>query len=203
MNHLAQISTVPGYILAGGKSSRMGQDKGLMLFGQQTLAEFIIQKIKQALSSIIIVTNNDRYSKFGFEVIPDYYQNKGPAGGIYSALKHSSVRNDYIFIFSCDMPFITSDSILWFLNQSNSAQIILTQFQGVPQPLFGMYHTSCLDAWEILLQKNVLKLQNIISHFETSIIDIENNPLFFPTFFTNLNTPSDVTNALNNLTHGN
>ncbi len=56
---------VNGYILAGGKSSRMGQDKGLMLFNQKPLVQYVLQSLQTVVNKVIIVANNPAYEQFG------------------------------------------------------------------------------------------------------------------------------------------
>src|ERR1035437_7677768 len=95
-----------GYILAGGKSSRMGTDKGLLVFNKKTIIQHVIAQLKPVVKEVIIVSNNRDYEKFGVKVIADIIKNIGPAGGIHAALSHSNTNHN--FIVSCDMPFITA-----------------------------------------------------------------------------------------------
>ena len=110
-----------GYILAGGKSSRMGEDKGLKLFNGIPLIQNVINQLLFAVDKVVIVSNNKDYEQFGLEVIEDALINKGPAGGIYTALQHSST--DLNFIVSCDMPYISSQAIHFMLENSSKNAI--------------------------------------------------------------------------------
>ena len=55
-------------ILAGGKSSRMGEDKGLMLFEGKTMIQYIIDTIQPLVDDVIIISNQTGYGIFGFPV---------------------------------------------------------------------------------------------------------------------------------------
>ena len=82
-------NNISGYILAGGKSSRMGSDKGLMLLNKKAVIQHAIEQLEKSVKNIFIISNNIEYEKFGFKLIPDLIKDIGPAGGIYTALKHT------------------------------------------------------------------------------------------------------------------
>lgn len=64
------------------------------------------------------------------------------AGGIHTALQHSSTEKN--FITSCDMPFISSEAITFLLNNSEGAEITLPKMNEQLEPLFGVYSKRCL-----------------------------------------------------------
>lgn len=95
------------YILCGGKSSRMQSEKGLVYYNGKPFIRWIIEAVVPITSTIILVTSNGAYSLVGLPMIEDIYENKGPVGGIFTALKHTkSSRN---LILSCDVPRITTE----------------------------------------------------------------------------------------------
>ena len=48
---------INGYILAGGKSSRMGKDKGLLILNSKAIVQTIIEQLQPAVNKTIIVNN--------------------------------------------------------------------------------------------------------------------------------------------------
>ena len=104
-----------GIILAGGKSSRMGEDKGLVLLNGKPMIQYVIEALKEVVSDIIIISNNASYNKFRVPVYSDIIKDKGPVGGIYTGLYHSTTELN--FCISCDVPMISSDFIFWLLNK--------------------------------------------------------------------------------------
>lgn len=196
-----KVYYIDGYILAGGKSSRMGTDKGLLFLNDKLIIQTIIEQLQPVVNKTIIVSNNAEYKKFGLEVIPDLMKDKGPAGGIHTALSHSD--SEQIFVVSCDMPFITSDAIQFMIEQSVRSQITLPVYHFELQSLFGVYSKYCLPLWQQLMEKGMVKLQEMVTHFEVKKIAVEKNELFVDLLFTNINDENDFKQALKNLQHGN
>lgn len=190
-----KIKDTNGYILAGGKSSRMGTDKGLILFEGKAMIQYVIEQMQPLFSNLVIVSNNPEYEKFGLEVIPDLIKNIGPAGGIYTALSHSDTKLN--FIVSCDMPFITQETIAYIFKYTDESQIILLEHQGIIGPLFGIYSKDCEKIWLECIQQKTYKLREMISNFKLKTIPIENNKIFKESFFKNINTKDDFENAFN------
>ena len=192
-----KIKNTNGYILAGGKSSRMGTDKGLLLFEGKAMIQYVIEQMQPIFDKLVIVSNNPEYEKFGLEVIPDLIKDIGPAGGIYTALHHSEAKLN--FMVSCDMPFVTQEAIAFIVKNADENQIALLENQGKLEPLFGLYAKDCERVWLQLIQQKTVKLQDMVSYFKLKIIPIENNEIFAASFFKNINTKEDFNNALNRI----
>lgn len=192
-----KIKHISACILAGGKSSRMGTDKGLLLFHGKPLVERIVEELNVVFESVTIVSNNPEYEKFGLEVVKDLIENIGPAGGIHSAMNHA--KTEKIFIVSCDIPFINHEAVEYIVENSGDAQIAVPLFQGSVQPLFGLYSVNCLPQWNRLLEHGVNKLQQMISHFKLLKIDVNGIRPFNEILFMNVNDKNDFTKALQQL----
>ena len=188
---------VNGYILAGGKSSRMGTDKGLLLIEGKPMIQYVIEQMQFVFDKLVIVSNNPDYEKFGLKVIPDLIKDIGPAGGIYTALQLSEAKLN--FVVSCDMPYVTATAIEFIVENADDNQIVLLENQGKLEPLFGLYAKDCEAFWLQLIQQKKVKLQDMVSHFKLKIIPIENNEIFADSFFKNINTKEDFNNALNRI----
>ncbi|TRX27786.1 molybdenum cofactor guanylyltransferase [Flavobacterium franklandianum] len=188
-----KIKHINAYILAGGKSSRMGTDKGLLLFEGKPMIQYVMEQMQPIFDKIVIVSNNLEYEKFGLEVIPDLIKAIGPAGGIYTALNHSDCQLN--FIVSCDMPFVTAAAIEFILKNAQENQIVLLENQGKIEPLFGIYSKECEEIWLQLIGQEKVKLQDMVLHFRLKTIPVENNEIFAATFFKNINTKEDFNNV--------
>lgn len=190
-----EINKTNAYILAGGKSSRMGTDKGLLLIEGKAMIQYVIEQMQAVFDKVIIVSNNPEYEKFGLKVIPDLIKDIGPAGGIYTALKHSDAQLN--FIVSCDMPLITKEAIEFIFKTRKESQIVLLKNQENLEPLFGLYTKDCETVWLQLIHQKIIKLQEMVLCFNLQTIAVENNIIFNQSFFKNINTKADFNNLLN------
>ncbi|MBK9637273.1 MAG: molybdenum cofactor guanylyltransferase [Bacteroidetes bacterium] len=129
-----------GYILAGGKSSRMGTDKGLLLLKNKSLVKYVIDNLTPCVDQIFIVSSNELYEQFCLPLVPDIVLGKGPAVGIFSALEHSTVNQN--FVISCDTPFLDSSLISRIFNLAKDHEICIAESMGFWEPMVGVYSKS-------------------------------------------------------------
>lgn len=178
------------YILAGGKSSRMGTDKGLLTLEDKPMVEWIADVLKPLFSTIYILTSHPGYQYLGLEMLPDTYQNSGPAAGIETMLRHT--QSNLNFLVSCDTPFITKEAISYLMEHAIYHEITIAGFHGKWHPLMGVYHRNIHKNWEQLLKAGNLKIIELIQHFKLNVINTEGLPEFTEKMFYNLNTPEDI-----------
>src|SRR5271163_1224329 len=103
---VASGSSCSGYVLAGGRSTRMGRDKALLPLGDSTLLDHVAQCVRQAAGNVTIIGPPDRYASLGYPVTADLVTNCGPLGGLYTAL--SITETDWNLMVACDMPGLTA-----------------------------------------------------------------------------------------------
>jgi molybdopterin-guanine dinucleotide biosynthesis protein A len=162
---------VTGIILAGGKSSRMGLDKGLAMLAGSPLAAYPIRTLTVQTYRIIISSNNTEYAKFGFPVVPDLFPEIGPMGGLYSCLVNSYTETN--LVLSCDMPFIKPELFSFLLENSADNQIVLPSFDGIhPEPMCGIYRKGILPLMEKFLEKGNYKLPDLFKEINFRMIPL-------------------------------
>ena len=127
-----------GIILAGGKSSRMGRDKALLIFNNKTFLDHIVCAIKPLVDEILIISSNKDHQVDDCTTIADLISNSGPIAGIYTGLKHTNTENN--LVLSCDIPMVQT-SILELIIKNNEldkdvVQIIDDQYS---MPLVALY----------------------------------------------------------------
>ncbi len=177
-----------GIILAGGKSSRMGQDKGLMLLNGKPMIEYVIESLKKVSSQIIIISNSKQYKQFGYPVYEDEIKDKGPVGGIYTGLNNSNSLTN-IFV-SCDTPHVSPQLLLHLLSQCSEHEVAIPVYNNKVHPLIGVYKTSVLPVFKESLNQNQLKLMLVNQLLNTNIVLINENE-FDANNFKNYNSPND------------
>ena len=159
---------ISGFILAGGKSSRMGVDKGLLLLEGKPMVQHIAEAMKPHVDSITICTANQAYANFGYTLLPDDVPEKGPLGGITTALKHSNTAQN--LMVSCDMPLLSTEAIGWFLALCQDAEITIATVGEQWHPLLGLYSKSCAPRFAEFIRQNQLGLQNAIRQMEYHLV---------------------------------
>ena len=95
------MEPITGIILAGGKSSRMGTDKGLMRLNGKPMIQHILDPMAKICQRILIITGNPMYGMFGFELVNDEAPDYGPVMGILSGLKQSQNRTEFSTQLRC------------------------------------------------------------------------------------------------------
>lgn len=152
---------ITAYILAGGKSQRMGTDKGLLLLDGKPFVSHICEAVSPIVGdSIVIVSSNADYDFLGYTRIEDIVADKGPVGGIYTALHQSKTKLN--FIISVDAPLVTTELLLWIL-ENHSDSFLMTQVQANEKsyPLIAIYDQSLVTVFEVNLRNHQLRLGRV------------------------------------------
>jgi molybdenum cofactor guanylyltransferase len=143
---------VTGFVLAGGKSTRMGRDKAGLLLDGRTLLDHALQVVREACGSAVILGSRALYGNSGFEVVEDIYPGCGPLGGIHAALSHSKTR--FNLIIAVDTPFLSADFLRFMVERAvESAAVVTTpEIAGYRQPLCSVYGQDFLTIAEAALR---------------------------------------------------
>ena len=150
---------ITGIILAGGKSSRMGTDKGFLNLNGKLFIEQIIEVLTPLVTEIIIVSNDSNYNKFNVKRVNDLIENAGPLAGIYSGLSASKAEKN--LVLSCDIPLINSEVLNLLIQQIDDvSEIIQIESNGKTMPLIALYNKDCESVFNALLKKTYHHLLN-------------------------------------------
>lgn len=178
-------SDISTYVLAGGKSTRMGSPKAELIWRHKTFIEHIVDTIKASNLEVNIIAEKKLDQKMQVNTIPDLIPDKGPLGGIYTALTHS--KYCYNLILGCDMPCISSQSIHAFISRTRHETINIAYVQNQIQPLFALYHVSLLPDIEIAIDSNELAMHKFVEKHAYHCINMNE----FAEEFRNINTNED------------
>ena len=181
-------NNITGIILAGGKSSRMGTEKGLIIYKNKPFVEHIIEAMSPLVDNIIIISNNKVYESFGFKCYEDLIKNTGPLAGIYTGLRYS--KTDYNLIVSCDIPLVKTIVLQKLIDQKNDAsEVIQLQSQGKNMPLIALYKKSCEVIFKKELHQNQKKVQTALKKCNVKTVVIDES---LEQVTANINTPEDL-----------
>ncbi|UKN03201.1 molybdenum cofactor guanylyltransferase [Paracrocinitomix mangrovi] len=174
-------------LLAGGKSSRMGEDKGLMSLFGKPMAEYVLEKVNELTNNVIIITENSNYSQFGYPIYKDLIKNCGPLGGIYTGLMKS--EHDLNLIVSCDIPYVKSGLIKFLYYQTEDFEVTVPMYNDRIHPLIGFYKKSCIEKIKYNLDEEKYKVADVFKYCKTNVVDTDE---FDEIVFKNVNSKKDI-----------
>jgi len=188
-------------ILCGGRSRRMGKDKGSLIFKGKPMVLHVLDAVKDVADEIIIVLRDEKQIKDYSEIlkdernihfVKDKSKDQGPLIGIFTGL--SSIKSDKAQILPCDAPFISKKFVLKMFKTMKS-----TDFDSaVPiwddrhtEPLHSIYKKSNINTIEKLINKGKRDVNSLINSLNVKFIDVEE---LDPTLrsFQNMNTIKDI-----------
>ncbi len=186
-------------IQAGGKSSRMGQDKALMPFRGVPLIQYVLERLAPIADEIIVTTNAPENYKFlGVPLFPDIRPERGALGGLYTALKSAS--HAQVAMVACDMPFASTQffDAASKLLVTHEADVVIPKTEHGYEPLHALYRRdACIPPIEKALDANKWKVISWFDDVKVHALTPEETEAFNPDGFTfwNLNTPEDFAKA--------
>ncbi len=157
-------------ILCGGKSKRFGSEKIFYKLHDKTILETIFEKFHYVTNDIFLQISNHQYTIKDLYKLTDNIHNdltveKGPLGGIYSAIVHAKFNK--VFIVAGDLPFVDTN-ILVELNKFDDYQLVVPRWEnGFLEPLCGLYSKDILPIIKSQLDKNDLKISNLFQIIDT------------------------------------
>lgn len=189
-----QISAV---ILAGGKSTRMGQDKASLPWGDQDLLHHLIDCMEKISQDILVISNQSRILPISVRVAADIIPQCGPLSGIHSGLYHA--KHSTIFVISCDMPFIVPEAVQTIIKYAADKEwdAVVPLYHGKGQPLFACYQKRSLPAMEQALQTGNYKVLSLCNSLHSFYVTEEMWPstINLDLLFKNLNHFEDYQQA--------
>lgn len=203
---------ISGYVLAGGRSSRMGTDKALLELAGKPLIAHAVAKLRCICAEVNILSANPALASCA-PLVPDLHPNCGPVGGIEAALAHSS--RDWNLILPVDVPFLPAvllhDWATATIASTETNRVAIFTVDGRRQPAVCLLHKQvapsiaaavALDEFKLLpvleASAHVLALQHArpLDHFlRLSPIVADHRQSAQPLWFVNLNTPQDFAQA--------
>lgn len=183
---------ITAFILAGGKSARMGSDKAFLELAGRTLLARSLDLARTITPDVRIVGAPEKFSAFGVTV-PDIYPGRGPLGGIHAALSNSAT--DWNLILAVDLPFLDGRFLPYLLTEAQSAQAMVTlpSAAGHLHPLCAVYRKPFGVEAERALAAGRNKVDALFSEAPVRIITEDELTAagFNASIFRNLNTPEE------------
>ena len=190
------VSDLAAFVLAGGKSTRMGRDKAFVEFDGKALLLRSLELVRTVAPNAGIVGDREKFSSFG-PVIEDVYPERGPLGGIHAALANS--KAEFNLMLAVDLPFVEPRFLEYLIAQACAcgATVTVPRVDGGWQPLCAVYRREFAAVAEQALMAGNNKIDLIFPKVEIRVIDeTELSKLGVSgSMFRNLNTPEELENA--------
>jgi molybdopterin-guanine dinucleotide biosynthesis protein A len=190
---------IEGFILAGGASSRMGEDKSRLSLGGLTFVEAAARSLRAVASGVRLVSSRPDAASHGLPLVKDLRAGLGAIGGIHAAL--SACEAEWATLLACDLPYVTGELLarLALMRDASLDAVVPMQEDGRPQPLCALYRARvCLAAIEELIDANELRPRALLSRVRAKRVGFEElaDVRGASLIFTNVNTPEDYARAV-------
>ena len=200
MREMAARGNVTGataIVLAGGRSSRMGTPKALLLFDGTPLIVHIVSTLQPLFTGIVVVAAPGQdLPSMPVTLVRDEVAYQGPVGGIYYGLR--AAAGDVSFVTACDSAFLNPRLISHLLSEIPEHDVVVPHWEGRFQPLHAVYRASVLPLLEAQLASGDLRPVSLFEKVRTRRVDEDEIRRFDPdgSSFCNMNTPEDYAAAL-------
>ncbi|MCX7990645.1 MAG: molybdenum cofactor guanylyltransferase [Proteobacteria bacterium] len=187
-----KIDGVSAYILSGGKSQRMGENKAFLSIKNERFIDILYRNLSILFHNVFIITKEDYGHLYkNYDIIYDIYKDQSPIIGILTALIHS--KNNYVFIKSCDNPFFSEKLIRMMSDLIKRYDAVVPNLTDGLHPLFAIYSKNCIKAIKEQIEKNNFKVVDFLNRLdvyflrEEEVIKFDENLISF----ININTKED------------
>ena len=163
MSGIAGRDGIGAFVLAGGKSSRMGRDKAQLEIAGEPLIERSIRLAASVASQVQVVGGADRLKGRSFKILSDEIPGAGPLAGIATALNATS--HDWNLVLACDLPYLTHDWLAYLVERAAATKLdaVVPKSDRGYEPLCAMYRKSCVVAAQMGVDRGDLRVQNFVA----------------------------------------
>jgi molybdopterin-guanine dinucleotide biosynthesis protein A len=184
---------IPCVIFAGGKSSRMGEDKALLPFdGFDTLTQYQLHRLQKLFKNVYISCKTKDKFDFSANFIEDVKTDNiyAPTTGFISVFE--TLMCERFFAISVDTPFIDKQVFSTILkSDTDNVDSTIASLDGKLQPMCGIYHKSLLEKFKEMLKNDNHKLGFLLKKSNINMVEFKDH-----TTFLNLNDPQEYQYAL-------
>jgi molybdopterin-guanine dinucleotide biosynthesis protein A len=214
MQNGASAKKAAAVILTGGKSSRMGSPKALLLFDGEPLVLHLVRALNRLFSEVVVVAapgeqfaelssllrsqpnEPNKPNEPNVTIVRDEVAYQGPVGGIYYGLE--AARGEFCFVTSCDVPFLNASLISHLLSQISDCDVVVPYWQERFQPLCAIYRRSVAPLLKEQLERGELRPIFLFDKVRTRKVEEEEIRRFDPdgVSFFNMNGPEEYQAAV-------
>ena len=163
MNHLAAL------ILCGGRSTRMGTDKGALPFGDASMLERVVRMVRPIVDQVIVVARQGQQAPAGVTVVHDPVEDQGPLAGLAAGLAAST--SDLNIVVACDMPLIKPAVLQRLVSMLGNHDACVAVVGGHASALCGVYRSRVAGDAQALLDSGERRVMRLLDRIKTKRVD--------------------------------
>lgn len=159
-------------VLAGGKSSRMGENKALLTINNKRFLDRITDELSSFDEVLVSAASKNDYKDIKYDIYEDEHKGIGPIEGIYQIVSHAA--NDYVFVCAVDMPFVSAELVSYmaeFISSDYDCYVMMDD--NHIHPLCAIYSKAVLPVIEKLIAEGKYRLMGILNSLRTKYIRLE------------------------------
>ena len=193
-----QARKFAAFILAGGRSTRMGQNKAMLEIDGVTMVDRVIDLVRRAgVEPVVVGSSGENRRTLSARVIPDDWPGAGPMGGIATALRET--RTPWNLVIACDMPYLTTEWLEFLLRRASAspADAVVPKNKNGAEPMCAMYHQRAEVAIRGVLESGIRKVTEGLAKLQVEYVEPEEWKGFDSDglLFKNMNEPADYEEA--------
>ena len=189
-----------GFVLAGGRSRRMGSNKALLPLAGRRLVDRAIDLLEPHVQEIFVVGPPEVFPLLHVPVHPDEVRQAGPLGGILTGLRHT--RHERSLVLGVDLPFLNGDVLDRVLSASEGYDMTVPRIGEISETLCAVYSKRCITPIEALLMAGHKSVQELMDRVSLRIVPEEDfQEMGGAEAFFNINTREDYEQAKRRVAH--
>ena len=157
--------SVTAIVLCGGRSTRMGQDKGSLAFGAESMLERVTRILGAISDGVIVAGRRDQR----VTTVHDAIEDQGPLAGIAAGLAAST--SDLNVVVACDMPLIHAAVLQRMLTLVDDNDACVAMVDGHASALCGVYRSRVADVARALLDSGERRVMRLLDQIQTKRVD--------------------------------
>lgn len=186
-------SMIKGLVLAGGKSTRMGTDKGLLTWHGKPQRYHMADTLAALCDEVFISCRDDQADEItdaGYQALTDIaeYAGQGPSAAIASAF--TRYPDATWLVVACDLPLLDTATLRHLLDHRDPLKIATTfasPYDGLPEPLITIWEPAAYTILLSKLQEGYKCPRKVLINNDAAILQPP-----YPDALTNTNTPEEA-----------
>ena len=166
---------ITAVILAGGQSSRMGQDKASLPFGDETMLARVVRLAGSVADDVVVVARDGQFGdgnslpELPARIVHDPVAHLGPLAGIATGLAASTT--DINLVIACDMPLVNPDVLRRLIELREDADICVAVVDGHASPLCAVYRRAAGATAQTMLASGERRVMALLDQVQTKRVD--------------------------------